>query len=278
MSQKVKEKSLYRYEVERLLAPYRFLLPLVSGKKALDLGCGQGRGANLLADYAKEVVAVDISNEIISRNKKRYADKDNLIFREMNAEKLKLENDSFDIVISFEVIEHVDNPDIFLEEIKRVLKPFGLVFLTTPNKRVRLLPLQKPWNPGHKREYYLREFQKELESVFPNIAILGIFGRGDLHNFFLRKQKQNPLGVYGTMIFGPRITDFVKSFFGEKGDNYTGKDRQILQENSFDGRLGSKQSPVVLKDSLKSCLNFFAICALDKKIDIKNIKKLILRN
>ncbi len=274
MNQEKKKNNSYNHEVKRLLAPYKAVLPLVSGKRVLDLGCGRGRGSSVLADYAEKVVAIDISADTISENKRRYVNKGNLVFKEMNAEKLELEDNNFDVVISFEVIEHVDNPDIFLREIKRVLKSSGFAFLTTPNRKVRLLPLQKPWNPEHKREYYLKEFRKELESVFSNTTILGIFGRGNLHDLFLKKQKQNILGVYGTMIFTPRLAGFVKFLLGKEKKKYIQGKNQGTQEKSF-GKLDDKQSLIVIKENLKSCLNFFAICTLDKNINIRKIKKIL---
>jgi len=102
------------------------------------------------------------------------------------------------VIISFQVIEHIDPSQTiaFLKEIKRVLKPCGKLLLTTPNKKIRLLPFQKPWNKYHKKEYSAKELRKILRQVFPNVLIMGLRGKEEIEKIELSRVRQSPWEVY----------------------------------------------------------------------------------
>ena len=107
---------------------YRFAAAFVEGKKVLDAACGEGYGSSILSEKAKEVTGLDISAETVENANKKY-EKDNLSFRAGSVESLPFEDDSFDVVISYETIEHVTGEiqESFLKEIRRVLKPAFLL-------------------------------------------------------------------------------------------------------------------------------------------------------
>ncbi|MFB9067150.1 class I SAM-dependent methyltransferase [Pseudofulvimonas gallinarii] len=135
------------------IASYRFARDYCAGKRVLDLGCGSGYGAASLAGTAESIVAVDISREAIEFASERYR-APNLSFRQIHAgSALPFADETFDVVLSFQVIEHVADEAGYLREARRVLKPGGHMIIVTPDRRLRLLPFQKPWNRWHLREY-----------------------------------------------------------------------------------------------------------------------------
>jgi len=141
----------------------------------LEVGCGEGYGTSLLSKYVKEIIGLDVDNEIIMHAQKKYRTA-NCYFILYDGEKIPFEDYKFDGVISFQVIEHIEDDKRFVSEIHRVLKENGIFILTTPNRTYRLKPRQKPWNPFHVREYYPLELDNLLKSVFHEVKVLGIRG------------------------------------------------------------------------------------------------------
>ncbi|MBW2045844.1 MAG: class I SAM-dependent methyltransferase [Deltaproteobacteria bacterium] len=152
-----------RYEYAR-----KFIQSLNKDIKILDIGCGEGWGSIVLAEF--NVWAMDISFKSIRRAiRNNYNSK--IIYSVMSTEHLGYRNNIFDVVCCFEVIEHLDCPDCLLKEIKRVLKPNGILLLSTPNRNYTksLLP-----NPFHKKEYYFAEIKNILECYFSIEEFKGI--------------------------------------------------------------------------------------------------------
>lgn len=117
---------------------YNSVLPLIKGKVVLDIACGEGYGSALMAKTAKSVIGVDISDECILHASSAYntTDYPNLLFQKGEAERIPAHDNSFDVVVSFETIEHIsaDSQKIFLAEVKRVLKKGGLFIISTPDQ------------------------------------------------------------------------------------------------------------------------------------------------
>lgn len=126
----------------------------------LDIACGVGYGSNYIADKCKKVIGIDVSKDAVSYAKKNYADnlKGNITFMEGNAEKIPLNSESVDAVVSFETIEHLLNPGTFLAECNRVLKNKGHFIVSTPNKK-----LSDSNNPHHINELYIKDFLKMIK-------------------------------------------------------------------------------------------------------------------
>jgi len=155
---------------------YEFAADLSDGARVLDFGCGSGYGAALLASRADQVVGVDVDGEVIEYCSRRYR-KPNLTFQEVAPNySLPFQDGVFDVVVSFQVIEHIREVPAYLRELKRVLASRGVLLITTPNRRHRLLSFQKPWNPEHYREYDPKRLRKELTPFFPSVCISGING------------------------------------------------------------------------------------------------------
>lgn len=135
---------------------YALSSELVRGKKVLDIASGEGYGSNLLAGFADQVTGVDISNETILHAQTTYI-KENLRFKQGSVLDIPFEKESFDIVFSFETLEHVLDQRKMISELKRVLKPDGILIISTPEKLVYSDQANYS-NPYHEKELYEEEF------------------------------------------------------------------------------------------------------------------------
>src|SRR6202165_5378047 len=104
---------------------YALCLNAVKGKAVADSASGEGYGSATLASNAKTVIGIDIDDASIDYARQRYADISNVRFEQGDCRALDLPDQSIDIVVSFETIEHIDRPEAFLREIKRILRPNG---------------------------------------------------------------------------------------------------------------------------------------------------------
>lgn len=149
---------------------YMSIQGLVKDKVVLDAACGEGYGTNILAQYAKRVVGIDISQESIEWASNNYT-KENVEFKKSSIENLPFPDNTFDIVVSFETIEHVNEQiqHSFLMEIGRVLRENGILIMSTPNKAVTVQ--QEGSNHFHIKEFYKEEFIEYLNSKFSHIEI-----------------------------------------------------------------------------------------------------------
>lgn len=155
---------------QEALARYEWALKHVKkGVKILDAGCGTGYGSNLLASKGR-VIGIDSNNEAIRFAKKNYKDKVNFLLSDIT--KLQFQNEEFDCICLFEVIEHLTNPRKFLSEMKRVLRKEGLFILSSPNKSIHS-PQGKSLSPYHIKEYTYNDFSYLLNSFFKVVKIQG---------------------------------------------------------------------------------------------------------
>lgn len=134
-------------------ASYGYVESICKGKKVLDLGCGSGYGTTRISHVATEAHGVDVSSAAIDYATEKYR-KDNLHFRTIEPGcPLPYSDGSFDVVLSFQVIEHVLDDSGYIAEASRLLAPGGKLVVITPDRQNRLFPWQKPWNRWHLREY-----------------------------------------------------------------------------------------------------------------------------
>jgi SAM-dependent methyltransferase len=153
------------------MARYTFASRLARGKRVLDAGCGAGYGSAELAGAAHSVVGVDRAPEAIEFARAHYA-LDNLSFEEASCEALPHSDGSFELVVAFEVIEHLENWRGFLLEARRVLAPNGQLVVSTPNK-LYYTESRGPHgaNPFHVHEFTFDEFRAELSAIFPHVSL-----------------------------------------------------------------------------------------------------------
>lgn len=136
------------------------------GQRVLDAGCGVGYGAAMLHDAgARDVVAIDSSESVVEVA--RHAVPAGVLCEVGDVTSLQYEDASFDVIVCFEVIEHVDDPDAALDELARVLRPDGLLLISSPN-RDRYVP----GNPHHRHEYVPEELRAALLKRFPSVVFV----------------------------------------------------------------------------------------------------------
>jgi len=155
------------------LCRYDFVIRsgIVEGKKVLDVACGEGYGLSMMAKDAQRRVGVDISISPLKEAKKQCGNNIGLVAAD--GQHLPIAPDSFDVVVSFETIEHVEDPEVFLAETVRVLKEDGVLVISTPNRDIHSPGREKPANPFHKKEFSLAEFKKLLEKYFGEVEVYG---------------------------------------------------------------------------------------------------------
>ncbi len=182
------------YGRESLLSRYRFAVNFVGGKRVLDISCGVGNGVEELSKgEAKFIVGVDIDIPSTKYAQETYA-RQGVDFSAADGHCLPFLPNSFDTIVSLETIEHLENPEIFLAEVCRVMTDEGFFIVSTPNRTV-INPgaslEDKPKNKYHLREYSREEFEVLLKQFFDEVELFGLFNpqanrRG---NPFVRRMK-----------------------------------------------------------------------------------------
>jgi GT2 family glycosyltransferase/SAM-dependent methyltransferase/predicted nucleic acid-binding Zn-ribbon protein len=150
---------------------YGWVRAFVQGKRVLDVACGEGYGSAMLAEVADAVVGVDVSADAIAHAKQRY-ERENLQFVLGDAAALDLPAGGFDIVVSFETIEHLTAQQSMLDGIKRVLAPNGMLIISSPNKKV-YSDLAGHHNEFHVKELYFEELDELLRERFRHVDYFG---------------------------------------------------------------------------------------------------------
>jgi SAM-dependent methyltransferase len=145
-------------------ARYWWATPWVEGRDVLDAGCGVGYGTRLLADHGPaRLVGVDISAEALAHAPAEVAE-----LVEADLRELPFEPDSFDVAVCFEVIEHVQDHERVLDELRRVVRPGGTLLISSPNRDV-----YAPGNPHHVHEFVPEELRAALERRFDPVVLHG---------------------------------------------------------------------------------------------------------
>ena len=148
---------------------YEFALLYCDGRDVLDGACGAGYGSALLATRARRVLGVDVSPEAIAYARERYRAA-NLEFAEGDLLALDLVDGSFDAVCAFETIEHLDDREQYLAEVRRVLRADGVYLVSTPRAE---RTTETPDNPYHRVEYACAEFEELLGRHFGSVELYG---------------------------------------------------------------------------------------------------------
>jgi len=151
---------------------YHFAARWAAGRAVLDVACGEGYGAALLAGRAARVTGVDVSDQAIEHARRTYGDRANLDFVRASCARLPLADASVDVAVSFETLEHIEAQREFLDELARVLKPAGVLVLSCPNK-VEYTEERAYTNEFHVRELYRAELEALVAGRFPHCRWYG---------------------------------------------------------------------------------------------------------
>lgn len=149
------------------LARYCFAEPLARGRRVLDAGCGEGYGAARLVRDSAAVYGLDNSAEAVSHGRANYP---GVVFVQGDCAKLPFIDASLDLVVAFEVIEHLEGWRDFIAESARVLTTSGVLLVSTPNRAYYQTTRTSP-NPFHVHEFSYYEFQSALTGVFTHCTV-----------------------------------------------------------------------------------------------------------
>lgn len=157
--------ELFAVDLARHRAAYVFARERIRGGRVLDLGSGSGHGTCQIGGAGAMVVGADrVAPDTASR-----PSDGNVVFARVDLRSLPFCDATFDLIVSFQVIEHLEDPSDYLDAISRLLKPDGLAILTTPNVR-----MSDGVNPYHVHEYFADELEALLNGYFEEIEMRGI--------------------------------------------------------------------------------------------------------
>ncbi|HXY62903.1 MAG TPA: class I SAM-dependent methyltransferase [Mycobacterium sp.] len=152
---------------------YQQLTPRCAGREVLEAGCGEGYGADLISRVARRVIALDYDEATVAHVRARYPRVEVL---HGNLAELPLADASVDVVVNFQVIEHLWDQVQFVSECARVLRPSGLLMVSTPNRITFSPGRDTPINPFHTRELNADELTQLLvDAGFASVSLSGVF-------------------------------------------------------------------------------------------------------
>lgn len=164
------ETSIFSRDTTEHLHRYAIALEYIKDKIVLDIASGEGYGSNLMSNEAKFVYGVDIDAATIDKASKKYI-KNNLKYLTGSTSNIPIESNSIDVVISYETLEHHDEHEQMMLEIKRVLKPNGILIISTPDKYY-YSDIRNFKNKFHVKELYKNEFLDLVSLHFKNFQLL----------------------------------------------------------------------------------------------------------
>ncbi len=177
-AERVSREASDNFVFQRSLLAYHAAAQRIAGD-VLEIGTGAGYGIEVVAPHARRFVTLDKHSpapELLERP--------DVEFRQAVVPPLPFPDESFDCVISFQVIEHIRDDRLFVREIHRVLRPGGRFIVTTPNA-----PMSLTRNPWHVREYTAEELRQLLGTLFPRVETLGVFGNDRVAEYYEKNRR-----------------------------------------------------------------------------------------
>ena len=172
------------------LSAYEEVARLAQDKQVLEIGCNTGYGTKMLSQVCRRIVGVDLSISALKLAATRYAS-ENIGYLLVDGVRLPFADGEFELIISFQVIEHISNYHSYLSELKRVLAADGMVVFTTPNALVRLDPGMKPWNEFHVHEFSATELTQLLGEWFPKVEVRGLSATDEVYQVEYGRVQRN---------------------------------------------------------------------------------------
>ena len=234
---------------QRHMIAYKEASRLISGT-VLEIGCGEGYGISELVKFSEKYIGVDKFDTFISEEIKKNND---IVFHKMEIPPLlNIEANSIDFVVTFQVIEHIQDDHYFLKEIFRVLKPGGKLLLTTPNK---LMSLSR--NPWHIREYTPFEMKDILSKYFAKTQVNGVYGN-DLVMEYYKKNKESVEKITRFDIFNFQYI-LPRWILQVPYDILNRFNRKKLKSDNENVVSLVKVDDYSIKESTENCLDYFCI-------------------
>lgn len=166
---------------QRLFSPYAYAKNIVNGD-LLEIGCGFGRGVEVLTQACDNYTGIDKIEGLVKELQSKFP---KAKFIATNIPPLhNIKDNSFDWIVSFQVIEHIKDDHAYLKEIQRVLKPGGKAIITTPNKKFTLTR-----NPWHIREYTVEELSTLCNKYFSHVQLQGVLGSDKVMDYHEKNRK-----------------------------------------------------------------------------------------
>ncbi|WP_205690908.1 class I SAM-dependent methyltransferase [Cellulophaga sp. BC115SP] len=234
---------------QRLLFPYIEAAKMVSGD-LLEIGCGTGRGVAVLAPSVTNYTGVDKNEPLMTKLTAEYP---SFKFIDMFLPPLKgIADNTFDYIVTFQVIEHIEDDLAFIKEAHRVLKPGGKLILTTVNRKYSLSR-----NPWHVREYLADELKNLILKVFPTIQTKGIHGNPKVMAYYEEnKRSVEKITRFDIFNLQYRLPRWMLQIPYDIANRMS---RDIIQKS--DGKLVSDITwqDYFINDDAENCFDFFYI-------------------
>lgn len=153
--------------LEMLYTRYKWASQFVKDKDVLEVGCGGGQGLGYLAQKARRVVGGDVDEEILKYPQDYYQNR--IEIKAFGAEEIPFPDNSFDVILLFETIYYLENPERFLNESRRVLRDNGLILICQANPErpgFNKSPFTFKYFSAHEFKQFFQGFQTEVFGAF----------------------------------------------------------------------------------------------------------------
>lgn len=274
----LREADVSMVEHMRIATPYVAARPLLRETDVLDVGAGPGYGALLVqASGARFLVISDIEEGRLPDKVQRTELLDAISAVRLNAEALPF-RPAFDRALLFEVLEHVHHPEAVLGQLRHSLRDraAGFLLLTTPNREVRLLGLEQPWNDEHLREYSPKQLLRALRAIFPAVALLGVYGDGPWHDHYVAKWRPS-LRRWARWHIRPQLVRWIPGALISRGASALrggGAGRGVVEagwsaeqpDHPVPADLDPLEWPFFVAGRTHGCLSMMAVCGDDHRV------------
>jgi ubiquinone/menaquinone biosynthesis C-methylase UbiE len=234
---------------QRLLFPYIEVAKMISGN-LLEIGCGTGRGVAVLAPSISNYTGVDKNEPLMTKLASEYP---NFKFIDMFLPPLKgLADNTFDYIVTFQVIEHIEDDNEFIKEAHRVLKPGGKLVLTTVNRKYSLSR-----NPWHVREYLAGELKSLILKHFGSIETKGVHGNPKVMAYYEEnKRSVEKITRFDIFNLQYRLPRWMLQIPYDIANRMS---RNIIQKSDNQLVTGITHEDYFLNDDAEECFDFFYI-------------------